>query len=162
MVDNAEQARHVVAATRIPPRGIRGVASATSRASGFGANTDYLASAHEMVCLFVQIESQSGLDNIDAIAATEGVDGLFIGPADLAASLGQLGNPRHPAVQDAIARALAAINAAGKVAGIFALDADDARARIADGFRFVSLGTDIGLLRSSASGLVNGFRDEAR
>lgn len=153
MVDSAAQAQRIVAATRFPPRGIRGVASATSRASGFGADTTYLASAHDKVGVIVQIESRAGLEAIDAIAATDGVDALFIGPADLSAALGHLGNPRHPEVQAAITHAFTAIQSAGKPAGIFALDADDARRRLGEGFGFVSVGTDISLLASSARAL---------
>ncbi|MGS1016543.1 HpcH/HpaI aldolase family protein [Allosphingosinicella humi] len=154
MVESAEQAERLVAATRFPPRGIRGVASATSRASGFGANPDYLATQHEEVCLIVQIESRAGLGAIEAIAAVEGIDALFIGPADLAGSLGHLGQPRHPEVQAAIASAIQRIRAAGKPVGIFALDTADARARIADGVAFLSIGTDIGLLARGAAELL--------
>jgi 4-hydroxy-2-oxoheptanedioate aldolase len=154
MVESAEQAERIVAATRFPPRGIRGVASATSRASGFGADSDYLAHAHQDICLIVQIESKAGLAAIDAIAAVDGVDALFIGPADLAGSLGHLGNPRHADVQVAITHALARINAAGKAAGIFALSVEDAQKRIAEGIGFVSIGTDIGLLANGARALL--------
>lgn len=160
MVESAEQAAHIVAATRFPPHGIRGVASATSRASGFGADTGYLANAHRNVCLIVQIESRAGLDAIDEIAAVEGVDALFIGPADLAASLGHLGNPRHEDVRAAVAHALGRIAAAGKPAGIFAISADDAKERIAAGIGFVSLGTDIGLLGNGARALLAACRKE--
>lgn len=153
MVDSADQAAALVAATRFPPLGVRGVASATSRASGFGADPRYLAAAHRAVALIVQIESRPGLAAIDAIAATDGVDALFIGPADLAASLGHLGDPRHPEVQAAIASAFDRIRASGKPAGIFALSEADARERIAQGFSFVSLGTDIGLLAQGAARL---------
>ncbi len=153
MVESAAQAARIVAATRFPPRGIRGVASATSRASGFGAEADYLATAHERICLIVQIESRAGLDAIEAIAGVEGIDALFIGPADLAGSLGHLGDPRHEEVQTAITDALARIRAASKPAGIFAISPDDARARIAAGIGFVSVGTDIGLLVNGARAL---------
>ncbi|QNA85506.1 HpcH/HpaI aldolase/citrate lyase family protein [Sphingomonas sp. So64.6b] len=153
MVDTAAQAEALVAATRFPPQGIRGVASATSRASGFGSNTSYLAEARNRTALICQIETRAGLSSITQIAAVEGVEALFIGPADLAASLGHLGQPRHPDVQRAIAQALAAIQGANKPAGIFALDADDARARIAQGFTFVSVGTDIGVLANGAKNL---------
>lgn len=159
MMESAEQAAHTVAATRFPPRGIRGVASATSRASGFGANASYLATAHENVTLIVQIESRAGLDAIDAIAAVDGVDALFIGPADLAASLGYLGKPAEPEVQEAIAHAKSRIDAAGKPAGIFALSPEDARRRMEQGFAFVSLGTDIGLLSRGAGALLSSVRD---
>ena len=154
MMESAAQAEATVAATRFPPSGIRGVASATSRASRFGGDASYLAEAHEKVTLIVQIESGAGLDQLDAIAAVDGVDALFIGPADLAASLGHLGAPMHPDVQAAIADALSRIAAAGKPSGIFALSAEDAKARVTQGVGFVSLGTDIGLLARGARSLL--------
>lgn len=153
MVDSGEQAKRLVAATRFPPLGVRGVASATSRASGFGTNRSYLSSAHEDICLIAQIESRAGLAAIEEIASTDGIDALFIGPGDLAGALGHLGNPMHCEVQDTIADAVRRIAAAGKPAGIFALSIDDAHARIALGVSMVSVGTDIGLLVSSASAL---------
>ncbi|HKY82435.1 MAG TPA: HpcH/HpaI aldolase/citrate lyase family protein [Sphingobium sp.] len=158
MVDSAEQARAVVSATRFPPLGTRGVASATSRASGFGADARYLAEAHLKVTVIAQIESRAALEAIDEIAAVEGIDALFIGPGDLAASLGHLGNAQHPEVQEAISTAKAAIDKAGKPAGIFALSADDAKRRIAEGFKFVSIGTDIGILAKGASALLDTVR----
>jgi 4-hydroxy-2-oxoheptanedioate aldolase len=158
MVDSAEHARSIVAASRFPPRGIRGVASATSRASGFGAMPDYLAKAHERVMIIAQIESAAALENIEEIAATEGIDALFIGPADLAASLGHLGNPQHDEVQTAIKRAKSAINRAGKPAGIFAISTDDAKQRISEGFAFISVGTDIGLLVRGSATLLSAIR----
>lgn len=158
MIDSAEHARAVVAATRYPPHGVRGVASAVSRAAGFGANPDYLATAHLGLTVIVQIESRAGLEAIDAIAAVEGVDALFVGPADLAASLGHLGNPGHPEVQQAIDHAKARIDAAGKPAGIFATSPEDARRRGDEGFSFVSIGTDIGLLARGAATLLGSIR----
>ena len=154
MVDSAEQARAVVAATRFPPYGTRGVASATSRASGFGANASYLKDAHLKVTVIAQIESKAALEQIDAIAAVDGIDALFIGPADLAASLGHLGHATHPDVQHAIDEAKSAIDRTGKPAGIFALSADDARLRITQGYRFISLGTDIGIMSRGAAALL--------
>ena len=153
MVESAAQAAHLVAATRFPPEGLRGVASATSRASGFGANRDYLRTTHLDICLIMQIESRKGLDAIEEIAAVEGVDALFIGPADLAGALGHLGEPGHHEVQQAIDGALQRIAAVGKASGIFALSPQDAQRRLADGVVFVSLGTDIGLLASGARAL---------
>lgn len=158
MVDSAEQARAIVAATRFPPRGTRGVASATSRASGFGADRTYLATAHDRVTVIAQIESRAALEAIAAIAAVDGIDALFIGPGDLAGSLGHLGDPGHDTVQTAIDRAKAAIDAAGKPAGIFALSPGDARRRIAEGYRLVSLGTDIGLITAGARDLLAAVR----
>ena len=154
MVDSAEQAQAVVAATRFPPYGTRGVASATSRASGFGANASYLKDAHLKVTVIAQIESKAALEQIDAIAAVDGIDALFIGPGDLAASLGHLGHATHPDVQHAIDKAKSAIDRTGKPAGIFALSADDARLRIAQGYRFISLGTDIGVMSRGAAALL--------
>lgn len=161
MVESAAQARAIVAATRYPPVGTRGVASSTSRASGFGTAPDYLVCAHEQICVILQIESRPGLDAIEEIAAVEGVDALFIGPSDLAASLGHLGDPRHGEVQAAIADALRRIAACGKPAGIFALDPEDARARLGQGVLFVSVGTDIGLLRAGATRLLAQVRPDA-
>lgn len=161
MVDSAAQAAGLVSASRFPPRGTRGVASATSRVSRFGADTAYLGQAHERVALIAQIESRAALDAVDAIAAVEGIDALFIGPADLAASLGHLGDPRHADVQAAIEKARAAIAAAGKPAGIFALDIADARARIAQGFAFVSIGTDVGLIANGARALLRSATETA-
>lgn len=160
MVDTADQARRLVAATRFPPAGIRGVASATSRASGFGTNSTYLSQAHHDICLIVQIESGSGLEQIDAIAAVEGVDGLFIGPADLAGSLGHLGNPGHPDVQTAIEHAIGRIRASGKPAGLFARDAEQGRSWFSRGASFVSVGTDVGLLAAGARRLLAQSRGE--
>jgi 4-hydroxy-2-oxoheptanedioate aldolase len=154
MVDNATQARAIVSACRYPPRGIRGVASSTSRATGFGADARYLAEADDRITVIAQIESRAALGAIDEIAAVEGIDAIFVGPGDLAASLGHLGNPQHPDVQAAIDHAKARIDAAGKPAGIFALSREDAQLRIAQGYRFLSIGTDIGLLARGARALL--------
>lgn len=153
MVESAAQAKMLVAATRFPPHGMRGVASATSRASGFGANARYLENTHADVCLVVQIESAAGLAEIEEIAAVEGVDGLFIGPGDLAGGLGHLGNSTHPDVVSAISQALTRIRAAGKAAGIFAASPEAASRYIQAGASFVSIGTDTGLLFNGASDL---------
>jgi 4-hydroxy-2-oxoheptanedioate aldolase len=157
MVDSAEQARHIVAAMRFPPAGLRGVASSTSRASGFGADAGYLREANSRVGLIVQIESTAALAALEDIAAVEGVDALFIGPADLAGSMGHLGTPKDPSVQAAIEDALRRIIACGKPAGIFALDVEDGLQRIAQGVKFLSVGTDIGLLRQGALSLRRRF-----
>lgn len=158
MIDSAEQAQRAVAAMRFPPHGVRGVASATSRAARFGANRAYFTEANTENCLIVQIETRAGFDAIEEIAAVDGVDALFIGPADLAAALGHLGQPTHPSVQAAISQAVARILAAGKPAGIFALSPDDARQRIDSGVKFVSVGTDIGLLTHGARTLLSTLR----
>ena len=102
LVETAEQAAALVEAVHYPPKGVRGVGSNLARASRWGRVPDYLPTADDQVCLLLQVETRTGLDNMEAIAATDGVDGVFIGPADLAASLGHLGNPGHPEVQEAI------------------------------------------------------------
>jgi 4-hydroxy-2-oxoheptanedioate aldolase len=150
MVESAAQAKMLVAATRFPPHGIRGVASATSRASGFGANARYLENTHADICLVVQIESAAGLAAIEDIAAIEGVDGLFIGPGDLAGGLGHLGDSTHPKVVSAISQALTRIQSAGKAAGIFAPSAEAAAQYLQAGARLISIGTDTGLLFNGA------------
>ncbi len=152
MVGSAEQARQLVSATRYPPSGIRGVAGLT-RASGFGTRSGYLTSAHEDICLILQIESRAGLDAIEDIAAVEGVDALFIGPGDLAAALGYLGDSSHPTVQAVISDALIRMQKAGISAGIFAASAEEAKRYAAMGVRMISIGTDIGLLSIGAARL---------
>jgi len=154
MVDTADQARAVVSACRYPPHGIRGVASATARTTSFGTDKNYLAKAAERITVIAQIESRAALENIAAIAEVDGIDALFIGPADLAASLGHLGDPFHADVQSSISTAKAAIDAAGKPAGIFALSPDDAKLRVAQGFSFISIGSDIGVLLNGAKALI--------
>ncbi len=158
MVETAEQAEALVRACRYPPHGIRGVSSATSRGADFGMNTNYLHEANDLVTLIVQIESTRGIENIDAIAAVEGVDAMFIGPSDLSASMGLLGQPLHDDVTEAIGKAKAAMDRAGKPAGIFAVNADHARQCIADGFKFLSVGTDIGLIISGAQKVLGEVR----
>ena len=158
MVETAEQAAAIVAATRYPPHGVRGVGSALARASRFNRDRDYLQHASEQICVLVQIESRAGLDNIDAIARTPGVDGVFIGPSDLAASLGHLGNSAAPDVQLRVAEAIGAVRNAGKPAGTLMADPAAARRAIDLGARFVAVGTDVGLLAQATTALAQGFR----
>ncbi len=158
MVETGEQAAQIVAACRYPPEGTRGVASATVRATGFGMDRDYLSQAADRITVIAQIESRLALDNVDAIAATPGIDGLFIGPSDLAASLGHLGDPMHAEVQQAIAFARERVDAAGKPAGIFALSPEDAQRRMDEGFRFISIGSDIGVLSAGSADLLARIR----
>ncbi|TGN98715.1 4-hydroxy-2-oxoheptanedioate aldolase [Burkholderia sp. USMB20] len=160
MVDNAAQARDLVRAMRYPPAGIRGVGSGLARSSRWGADADYLRTANERMCLLVQVESAEGLANVDEIAAVDGVDGVFIGPADLAASLGRLGQADHPEVQAAIATAFERIGAAGKAAGILAVDEDRARQYLSQGVRFIAVGVDATLLAKAARSLAMRFKPE--
>ena len=152
MVGSVAQAELMVSATRFPPMGIRGVAGMT-RASGFGTKPDYLAKAHEDICLILQIENRAGLDAVEDIAAVPGVDAIFIGPSDLAGALGHLGDIGHPDVQNAISGAIKAARKSGKPAGIFATSAESARQYAAAGACMISVGTDIGLLSSGAKSL---------
>ncbi|MFC0337887.1 2,4-dihydroxyhept-2-enedioate aldolase [Kushneria avicenniae] len=150
MVETAEQAAALVAATRYPTAGFRGVGGGLIRAARWGAVEDYQANARDDICLIVQIESRTGVDNAEAIAATDGIDAVFVGPADLSASVGHPGDPNHDAVQTLIARALSATKQAGKPAGILAPAEADARRYGEDGFDFIATGIDISMLRDSA------------
>jgi 4-hydroxy-2-oxoheptanedioate aldolase len=159
MVDSAEQAQRIVAATRYPPAGIRGVGSALARASRWNQVGDYLRSCAQEICVLVQVESAVGLDNLPAIAATEGVDGVFFGPADLAASLGLLGKTGDQRVQDAIIRGIGTVRAAGKAAGILTADPALARKYLDAGALFVAVGIDTLLLTRAARDLRALFAD---
>jgi 4-hydroxy-2-oxoheptanedioate aldolase len=156
MVDTAEQAREIVRAMRYPPDGIRGMAG--GRASRWGRYPNYGKEANAQLCLLVQVETQQALDNLDAIAAVEGVDGVFIGPADLSASLGYVGNMGHEAVQAAIADAIGRINKAGKAAGILHNDEAPARKYLELGCTFVAVGQDTVLLARATSALAAKFK----
>jgi 4-hydroxy-2-oxoheptanedioate aldolase len=149
MVDTAEQARAIVAATRYPPLGIRGVGAAIARVSRWGARTDYVEVANDEACVLVQAETVTALANLEAICAVDGVDGVFIGPADLAASMGHLGKPGHPEVQAAIEDAIRRISASGKAAGTLTGDVAAARRYLALGARFVAVGIDVTLMANA-------------
>jgi len=157
MVDTAGQARALVAATRYPPQGIRGVGAAAARASRWGARRAYLDEANDEVCLLVQAESRTAMDNLDAICAVDGVDGVFIGPSDLAASMGHRGQPGHPQVQSAIEAGIARILAHGKAPGILTGDPALAKRYLALGARFVAVGIDAALLAQATRGLAQAF-----
>lgn len=159
MIETERQATELVRATRYPSRGIRGVGAALARASRWNSIPQYLAGAEESLCLILQIESALGLDNVEAIASVSGVDGIFIGPADLAASLGHLGEPRAPKVAQAIQDCIRRVTAAGKPVGILAPDLESAKMYRAAGCAFVAIGSDISLLLQGARGLVQGFRN---
>jgi 4-hydroxy-2-oxoheptanedioate aldolase len=156
-VQTAEEAADAVAFMRYPPAGRRGVAGGT-RATQWGRIRDYYKRVEDELCLLVQVESRQGLENLDAIAATPGVDGVFIGPADLSADMGHLGDPQHPDVQAAIEDAVRRIRAAGKAAGILARGEDGARRWLSAGCLFVAVGVDASLLAQAADGLAAKFR----
>jgi 4-hydroxy-2-oxoheptanedioate aldolase len=159
-VQNAEEARNAVAATRYPPRGTRGV-SVAPRANLYGKIADYHRTAHEQTCVLVQVETRAALSEIEAIASVEGVDGIFIGPSDLAADFGHLANPRHPDVQAAIADGCARIRAAGLGAGMLTGDPEEAQRYLDSGFTFVAVGSDVGILARGAEQLAARFRRSA-
>jgi 4-hydroxy-2-oxoheptanedioate aldolase len=158
MVETAAEAAALVRAVRYPPRGMRGVGSALERGARWNAIDGYVHQADAEVCLVVQIESRTGLDNLDAILGVEGVDGVFIGPSDLAASLGHLGQPMHAEVRAAIENALPRIAAAGKAPGVFATDPAAARHYRDCGARFIAVGADTSLLRNAAVSLAATFK----
>ncbi len=156
-VQNAEEARKAVAATRYPPLGIRGV-SVTPRANDYGRVQNYHKNAHLDTCVLLQIETRNALAEIESIAAIDGVDGIFIGPSDLAADFGHLGNPKHPDVQAAIADAGKRIRASGKAAGTLSGNLDDVERLFELGFNFTAAGSDVGLLARNAEALAARFR----
>jgi 4-hydroxy-2-oxoheptanedioate aldolase len=161
MIETAAEAERIVAATRYPPRGIRGVASATTRASRWNRVDRYFTECEAEICVLVQVESLKGLENLSAIAAVEGVDGVFFGPADLAASMGLIGQGTHPRVRAALAEGIAAVKAAGKAAGTLTLDVKLAREYLALGALFVAVGVDAALLMRAASELAAAFKGGA-
>jgi 4-hydroxy-2-oxoheptanedioate aldolase len=146
MVETAEQAALIVAATRYPKAGIRGVGGGLARASRWNAVPNYLHSANAEMCVLVQVESVTAMKNLDAIAAVEGVDGVFIGPSDLAASMGHLADTGHPEVQAAIDDAITRIKRSGKPWGILAFEENMVKRYAEMGCRFVAVGADIMML----------------
>jgi 4-hydroxy-2-oxoheptanedioate aldolase len=158
MIDTPEHAAQVVAATRYAPQGVRGMGSALARASRWQAHARYVHEADEQVCVLVQAETVTAMKHLDAIAATPGVDGVFIGPADLSASMGHRGNAGHPEVQAAIADGIRRIRAAGKAPGILATTEAGARQWLDAGALFVAVGADSMLLASAAAQLLARFK----
>lgn len=156
-VQNAEEARAAVAATRYTPAGVRGV-STNSRANRYARVKDYLTRAQEEMCLVVQLESRAALSQLEAMAAVDGVDGLFIGPQDLAADFGHIGNPGHPEVRTAITDALQRIKRTGKAPGILSFAEADAKHWFEIGATFVAVTSDQFLLASESSKVVARFR----
>ena len=150
MVEDAAQAAALVRAMRYPPQGVRGVGSSLARAAQWGRVPHYLRDAGDEMCLLVQIETRKGIDNLDEIARVPGVDGVFIGPSDLAADLGHIGLTTHPDVMKVIDAAIVAIRRAGKSAGILAMDEGVAAGYLDAGVGFIATTTDVGLLARGA------------
>lgn len=150
MVETGDQAAQLVRATRYPPEGIRGVGATMARASRFGGIADYVKVANQEICLLVQVESRKGVDALDDILAVDKIDGVFIGPADLAADLGHPGNPGHPEVRAVIQDLLERIAASDKAAGILTPD-DKVAAEYRDwGAQFLAVGLDVVMLAQAA------------
>lgn len=159
MVDTPEQAARMVQATRYPPEGIRGMGAALARASRWNQVDDYLNQANGQMCLLVQAETVTAVQNLQAIAETDGVDGVFFGPADLSASMGYRGQPGHPEVQKTILDGIATVRAAGKAPGILATDPALAQKYLDAGALFVAVGVDTTLLVKAAGELARRFTE---
>jgi 4-hydroxy-2-oxoheptanedioate aldolase len=157
MIDTADQARDMVAAVRYPPQGVRGVGSALARASRWNRVEDYLARADEAIALFVQIETTDAVANVAQIAAVAGIDGLFIGPSDLAASMGMLGQQDHPDVIAAVSHCIRTISGLGKPVGVNAFAPAAAQRYLDDGADFVLVGADVAILARASENLAETF-----
>ncbi|WP_312829745.1 2-dehydro-3-deoxyglucarate aldolase [Pantoea anthophila] len=156
-VETEEEARRAVASTRYPPAGIRGV-SVSHRSNMYGTLPDYNQSINDNITVLVQIETRQAVDHIDAIAAVDGVDGIFVGPGDLSAALGYLGQPAHPEVLNVIKHIFDRARAAGKPAGILAPVEADARRYLEWGATFVAVGSDLGVFRNATQALCDKFK----
>jgi 4-hydroxy-2-oxoheptanedioate aldolase len=158
MVETPAQAQAAVAATRYPTRGVRGVGSAVARASRWNQIDDYVRRSDDEICVFVQVESVNAMQQLEAITAVDGVDGVFFGPADLAASMGLLGKPGDPAVLSAIMEGIATVSRAGKAAGTLTPDPNLARRYLDHGALFVAVGVDTLILVKAARELAAQFK----
>lgn len=158
MVESADQARQLVRAMRYPPHGIRGVGSGIARSARWSQYPNYLHEANERVCLLVQVETREALARIEDIASVDGIDGVFIGPNDLAASFGHIGNWGHAEVQSALEDAVKRLKKIGKPAGILTPNEEEAKKFIQWGYTFVAVGADLGLLAKNADALAKRFK----
>lgn len=161
MVETAEQAEQLVRAVRYPPAGIRGLGTSLARAARWNQIPGYLHKANDEICLIVQVETASAMNNLDAILAVEGVDGVFIGPSDLSASMGYIGDAGHPVVVETINNGLNRIRAAGKYAGLLCLDPALTQSYIQQGASFVGVGVDTLLLAQETKKLAQRFKQGA-
>jgi len=155
MCESVEQAEELVAAIRYPPAGVRGVGTSLSRAAQWNRIDDYVHLAERELCLVLQIESAAALDHVERIAAVDGVDALFVGPSDLAASMGHIGDAAHPEVRAAVTGALEVIHRTGTPVGVFATSVDAAQTYVAAGASFVAVGSDTAMLASATSALAD-------
>ncbi len=153
MITSAAQAKEVVEATRYPPQGFRGVGSALARASNFGATADYLTTANQEICLMLQVESREGINALDDILTVDGVDGVFIGPSDLAADMGHPGNPNADEVKATVLDALSRIKQAGRFAGVLSANPDYIESCRGAGANFIGVGIDVTTYAAAIRGL---------
>ncbi|NHB57337.1 4-hydroxy-2-oxoheptanedioate aldolase [Acinetobacter sp. 194] len=158
MVETVEQAELMVKAVRYPPEGIRGVGAALARATRWNSIEDYYQTAHEDICLLIQIESVTGLNNLDDILNVEGIDGIFIGAVDLSATMGYQGNPNHPEVQKAVIDAIQRIRQSGKAAGILSTQHEATQKYLDIGTEFVAVGVDTSVLINSLKELLAKYK----
>lgn len=158
MVETAEQAADLVQAVRYPPQGVRGLGSSIARAARWNTIPDYLHRANEEICLLIQAETMTALANLDEILQVEGLDGVFIGPSDLSASMGHVGNAAHPEVVDTIDATIQKIVTGGKAAGILVMDTDMAKHYVASGATYVGVGVDTLILGNGARDLAQSFK----
>ncbi|MDO5494445.1 MAG: aldolase/citrate lyase family protein [bacterium] len=157
MVDTAEQAEAAARAVAYPPAGVRGVGSALARSGRWNRVPDYLPNARESLTLVVQIESVTAVENLEAIAAVEGVDALFVGPSDLAASMGLIGQQNDPRIEEAVLRAIEVGHAHGKLVGVNAFAQASAKRYLEAGADFISVGADVSILARGTEALVDAF-----
>jgi 4-hydroxy-2-oxoheptanedioate aldolase len=153
MVESVDQARRIVSATRYAPAGTRGIGAALARASHFNAIGDYIATAADELCVIVQVETRAGVAAIEALAAVDGIDGIFVGPSDLAADMGYPGNSGHPEVRRAVIEALRRIRDLGKPSGILSSDPAMLEQCFDLGVTFIAVGSDIGVFTAGLSAL---------
>ena len=158
MTETREQAEEMVRAVNYPPKGIRGVAPTMARASRWGTVDNYAREANDEICLILQIESKTGIENLEDICKVQGVDGLFIGPSDLAASFGYLGNTDHPEIEQIIREALSTIRKHNKTAGILALKEKEVQSYREQGANFIGIGVDLLMFASQVRGTIGKYR----
>lgn len=160
MIETVEQAELMVKAVRYPPYGIRGVGAALARATRWNSIPNYYATAHENICLLIQIESVTGIENLDDILKIEGIDGIFIGAVDLSATMGCEGNPHHPEVQKVVMDAIQRIRAAGKAAGILSTQHEATQQYLDLGTEFVAVGVDTSVLMNALRHLLAQYKQD--
>ena len=158
MIETAQQAQLMVKSIHYPPNGIRGVGAAIARASKWNKISSYHDQIEDQICLLLQIESKAGLDNLDEILTVEGIDGIFIGPADLAASLGHIGESGHPEVQDEISKAIKKITSKGKAAGILTTEPALAESYKQQGATFIAVGVDVLIFSTAMTELAKQYK----